>query len=200
MHVPEKWQIDDQQQIFNFIEQHSFAALVSPSLDASHLPLLLDRENKRILGHFARNNSHCKVAESQALAIFSGAHDYISPTWYANSPAVPTWNYAAVHVHGQLTWLNDQQTAQMLEQLMAKYEPELLVNRQIVTAEYQQKLSRGIIGFALSIESIDAKAKLGQHRSNTDQQGVVKGLQQADTASANQLLALMKQLQLGMGD
>jgi transcriptional regulator len=29
--------------------------------------------------------------------MFRGPHAYISPAWYATHPAVPTWNYIAVH-------------------------------------------------------------------------------------------------------
>lgn len=29
-----------------------------------------------------------------SLAIFHGPHAYVSPSWYATSPAVPTWNLA----------------------------------------------------------------------------------------------------------
>jgi transcriptional regulator len=29
--------------------------------------------------------------------MFRGPQAYISPAWYATHPAVPTWNYIAVH-------------------------------------------------------------------------------------------------------
>jgi transcriptional regulator len=34
------------------------------------------------------------------MVIFQGPHAYVSPTWYAAAPAVPTWNYAVVHADG----------------------------------------------------------------------------------------------------
>src|SRR5207248_10437681 len=49
----------------------------------------------------------------EGLAIFAGPHAYISPSWYAAGPAVPTWNYAAVHAYGPArliadpVWLRD---------------------------------------------------------------------------------------------
>jgi len=65
MHVPEKWRLSEEEQVFDFIAQHSFAILVSPSLQASHLPLILDRSNCCLIGHFARNNPHWRdIAES----------------------------------------------------------------------------------------------------------------------------------------
>ena len=34
------------------------------------------------------------------LVVFGGAHAYVSPSWYATHPSVPTWNYVAVHASG----------------------------------------------------------------------------------------------------
>src|ERR1051326_3413692 len=71
-------------------------------LMASHLPLLYEPHaggRGRLLGHLARNNPQLKDLGNgrEALAIFHGPHAYVSPTWYATQPSVPTWNYAVVH-------------------------------------------------------------------------------------------------------
>jgi len=93
--------------------------------------------------------------------IFNGPHGYISPNWYHSKPAVPTWNYASVHIKGRAELLNSEDTAQSLTSLMHKYEPELLVKREVVSKEYQAKLSKGIVGFKISLDVIEAKVKLG---------------------------------------
>lgn len=45
------------------------------------------------------------------LAIFQGETGYISPGWYAtkaeHGKVVPTWNYQAVHCHGQAQVITD---------------------------------------------------------------------------------------------
>ena len=116
MHIPEKWRLDKQSDIFAFIENYSFATLVSPSLQSSHLPLMLDRDKQCLIGHFARSNPHwlefIKDTTKQHLVIFNGPHGYISPSWYANKPAVPTWNYAVVHIKGCAEILSADETAQ----------------------------------------------------------------------------------------
>lgn len=204
MHVEEKWRLTEQEQIFAFIEKYSFATLVSPSLQASHLPLMLDRRNHCLIGHFARNNPHwhelAQDTVKQHLVIFNGPHGYISPTWYQNKPAVPTWNYAAVHIKGCAEMLSGDETNHALELLMHKYEPELLVSREVVSADYQAKLIKGIVGFRISLEVVDAKAKLGQHRSNADQQGVATGLSNSNSAEHQALLRYMQELKLGIGE
>ncbi|WP_448553578.1 FMN-binding negative transcriptional regulator [Thalassotalea montiporae] len=222
MHVPEKWRIKEPAQIADIINRYSFATVVSPSLDATHVPLIYDQAKNCLIGHIARNNHHKKVAEnSDVLAIFHGPHDYIDPTWYQGMPAVPTWNYVAVHVHGSLHWLDEAQTIDAVQQLVQKYQPALLLeqelheqelNEQALTEkaksadpqptmplDYQQKLAKGIIGFRIDIDRVEAKAKLGQHRSQADQLGTVKGLMSSNSPDALQLLAIMERLSLGLG-
>ncbi|WP_286264473.1 FMN-binding negative transcriptional regulator [Thalassotalea atypica] len=197
MHVPEKWNIEDSKKAIRLIDNFGFATLVTTDLNASPLPLIYDERTNSIVGHFARNNSQSKFASGdKAVAIFNGPHHYISPSWYDKAPAVPTWNYVSVHVHGALTPLSNEQTIASLNALMKKYEPELLQRRDIVTPEIQEKLLKGIVGFSLSIDDIQAKAKLGQHRSIDDQQGVLKALTKLDTPESQSLLNIMKQLSL----
>tara|TARA_R110000744_G_scaffold309479_1_gene417361 strand:+ start:81 stop:707 length:627 start_codon:yes stop_codon:yes gene_type:complete len=204
MHVEEKWRLTEQAQIFAFIEKNAFATLVSPSLQSSHLPLILDPSKRFLIGHFARSNPHWQELQrdglQQHLVIFNGPHGYISPTWYQNKPAVPTWNYAAVHIKGCAEMLSAVDTSQALEMLMRKYEPELLVKRDVVSADYQEKLTKGIVGFKISLELIDAKAKLGQHRSIVDQQGVSTALENSSCAEHQALFNYMHELKLGIGE
>ena len=203
MHVPEKWRLDKQSDIYAFIEKYSFATLVSPSLQSSHLPLMLDSDKQYLIGHFARSNPHWREfvedTNKQHLVIFNGPHGYISPTWYANKPAVPTWNYAVVHIKGSAEILSAVETAKALDLLMAKYEPALLDTREVVTPEYQEKLAHGIVGFKISMDVIDAKAKLGQHRTKADQQGVTAALSKSSSPDHQALVNYMQALKLGVG-
>ncbi|WP_286234387.1 FMN-binding negative transcriptional regulator [Thalassotalea sediminis] len=201
MYVPKNMEFPSESSVIAFIEQYSFATLVSPNLQATRLPLFYEKATHCLFGHFARANAHWKtLTDGNCLAIFDGPHDYISPTWYEGSPNVPTWNYASVHVQGKATLLNAQETANALNKLMEKYEPSLLDNRDIVTPEYQQKLAKGIVGFSISIKDIDAKAKLGQHRSTEDQQGVAHALASSKSIESQALYALMQQWQIGLGN
>ncbi len=196
MHVPTKWQLTDPKQVNSLINKIGFAALVTQDLNASHLPLMLNEQTQSLTGHFARSNNHSKFTDgTQAVAIFEGPHHYISPNWYKNKPAVPTWNYVAIHVHGKLFKQTSEQTLTDLNQLINKYQPELLKTNDVLTEEYKQKLSKGILGFRLVIDNIEAKAKLGQHKSIDDQQGVVEGL--AGQKSARELIEVMEYLGLG---
>ena len=181
MYIPTAFRVVDRETLYDFIEQHGFATLVTASQGgpvASHVPLWLDRERQVVAGHLARANRQCDLLNGvESLAIFQGPHAYISPTWYATTPAVPTWNYTAVHVTGIATRLSDERTAEVVDRLVSKYEsgranpwPNEL------PPEFRQRMLAGIVGFELPLDRIEGKFKLGQNRSVADQAGVVRGL------------------------
>src|SRR5271170_5889712 len=135
MYIPAAFAESDLTKLHDFIEQHSFGLLVS-QVDglpfAAHLPFLLERTagpHGTLVGHMARANPQWREANGQtALAIFSGPHDYISPTWYEAEQVVPTWNYTAVHAYGRVQIFEDaaavreivQATVQVYERTMPR--------------------------------------------------------------------------------
>ncbi|MFN5299404.1 MAG: FMN-binding negative transcriptional regulator, partial [Planctomycetaceae bacterium] len=168
MYIPTAFRVVDRETLYDFIEQHGFATLVTASQGgpvASHVPLWLDRERQVVAGHLARANPQCDQLNGvESLAIFQGPHAYISPTWYATTPAVPTWNYTAVHVTGIATRLSDERTAEVVDRLVSKYEsgranpwPNEL------PPEFRQRMLAGIVGFELPLDRIEGKFKLGQN-------------------------------------
>lgn len=94
MYTPKHFEIKEVARAYEIIQENSFAVLFSqhngmPS--ATHLPLIVDKENAYLYGHFARSNPQWKDIENQTvLAIFQGPHCYISPSWYETNQAVPT--------------------------------------------------------------------------------------------------------------
>lgn len=186
-----------------FMEQFGFALLVSEDLQMTHLPLHLVRDEGQsgtLYGHVARANPQWKLLQGALVkAVFNGPHSYISPSWYETGPAVPTWNYAAVHVTGRATLLDEIELFAAMQMLVKQYEPALLANQTLMPANYQHKLTKAIVGFKLEIQQIEAKQKLGQHKSVADQQGTVEGLKRSQHLDAKALLAYMQQTGLGLG-
>src|SRR5262245_24231491 len=98
MYFPASFAETDPGKLHDFIEQHSFGTLVS-QVDglpfATHLPFLLERTSGphgTLVGHTAQANPQWReLAGQTTLAIFSGPHAYISPTWYEAEQVVPTW-------------------------------------------------------------------------------------------------------------
>lgn len=83
-------------------------------LAVNHIPFLVDRQagpQGTLRGHVARANPLWRDAGGECIIVFQGPQQYISPNWYPGKhqtgKAVPTWNYAVVHAHGQLRVIDD---------------------------------------------------------------------------------------------
>ena len=186
MYCPKAFAVSDPEQLQRFIERYSFATLVS-AVDghpfATHLPLLLDASTSAhgtLLGHMARANPQWQAFEGgqEVLAIFQGPHAYISPSWYETTPAVPTWNYATVHVYGVPRIIEDsERLATVVDRLTAVYEsgmPQPWPGD--IPVDFKQKLLKAIVGFVIDITRIEGKFKLGQNRPLADQRAVAQRL------------------------
>jgi transcriptional regulator len=188
MYVPSSFRIDDRDTLHAFVRTYSFATLITGGDNpfATHLPLLLDSDrgpHGTLVGHFARPNPHWELDHRRhgSLAIFHGPHAYISPSWYRSGlPAVPTWNYAAVHAVGRLSIMQDpNQIAAVLDRTVQAYEggrPQPWINP--LSPEAKQKLISGVVAFDMPIDSLEGKFKLSQNRKPEDQLGAIEGLEE----------------------
>ncbi len=207
MYIPAFNRIDDRAQIDAFLHAYGFATVVTEQDArpwASHLPVLYEEQpgtEGRLRSHMARANEQWRhfQAEREVLCIFHGPHAYISPSWYAEQHTVPTWNYAAVHVYGRATVLDDREALkQIVLETTEKYESlQPQPWRLPLSEEELDGMLRAIVGFTVAITRVEAKFKLGQNRSPEDRAGTVRGL----TASghlASMELAEFTRAQLGM--
>lgn len=201
MYVPPHFANHDPVEIAAFMRRHSFATVVTHDGSApfaSHVPVLHHAEpgpHGRILAHIARANPQWRHFENsqEVLVMFHGPHAYISPAWYQAAPAVPTWNYAAIHAYGLPRIINDHSVlAGMLEELVETHERGR-ENRWsgVLPAEYRDKMLGGIVGFEIEVTRIEAKYKLGQNRSAGDIQGVVSALGASPDQTDREVAALM---------
>ncbi len=205
MYVPSAFSITDLNVLHNFIEQHSFATLISQKNDepfASHLPVLLDRnqgKQGRLIGHFAKANPQAEVKQYQSvLTIFHGPHAYISPTWYEAPNTVPTWNYLAVHVYGRYSVIDDPcELKDVLEEYVNFYQASQPSqwSMQNVDSTLINQLLKGIVGFTIEIERIEGKFKLNQNHPVERQEKVINHLKQ-QRGDNSQAIATLMQAQL----
>ena len=190
MYIPEKFKIDDADEIFAFVEAHAFGQLVSQH-DArplvSHLPFLLGEDRKTLQCHVARPNPHWQQIEGQqVLATFSGPHDYISPSWYLGA-GVPTWNYQAVHVYGRCRVFDGAaELGALVEALAGVYEARFDTPWQ---PKYPDSMLKAIVGIELAIDEFQCKYKLSQNRPVADHQPVIDRL---DELGSDALVAAMR--------
>lgn len=195
MYNPKHFQTADIAQMHALIEQHSFGILVTQHENApfaTHLPFLLDATrgpHGTLLAHMARPNPQWRdlAAGGEALAIFQGPHAYISPSWYASAPSVPTWNYTIVHAYGTARIVDDRDElramlARLVDTHEAGFEQPWRMN---LPEDYLERMMRGVVGFELAITRLEGKRKLSQNRAAADRAGVAAALRtSADPAAA----------------
>ena len=184
MHIPVKFELRGDSDIFDFIENNSFGELITTrqgKLVASHLPFLLDINERALLGHFARVNSHWQELESadDLLIIFQGPNAYISPNWYESDQLVPTWNYIVAQVKGRPGLLTENETLDLISRLSDKHESQFDTpwRLDMLNENKLESMLKAIVGFRVDIEQISAQAKLSQNRSEADRTGAIAGLQ-----------------------
>jgi transcriptional regulator len=185
MYIPPHFAQNDAACLYEAMERYSFATLVSlggGGLEASHLPLLVDRSTGAqgtLIGHMARANLQWKGAAGQeVLAIFSGPHAYISPQWYEATQVVPTWNYVAVHAYGRLELIDDEaEVRRLLERTVETYEAGQPRPWRIdEPAEFVERLVKQIVAFRIPIARLEGKWKLNQNRPVEQRERVVARL------------------------
>ena len=203
MYVPASFAVSDEKTLDSFIERYEFATLTSSSstgLVASHIPIMLRRSAVKavLVGHVARANDQWRQfdGKAEALAIFHGPHAYVSPTWYATAPAVPTWNYAAVHVYGKPRAREEGDfTAAALRDLVARHEVSRAKpwRTEDLARDFFEKLAKAIVAFEMPIDRIEGKFKLGQNRSQDDHVGMLEGLDAEKSPDAEALAAFIRE-------
>jgi transcriptional regulator len=174
LYIPAHFRVEERADLLELIERNAFGTLVSSSeagLHVSHIPFIAESGadgRLRLLGHVARANDHWRSLETawDVMAIFQGPHGYISPSWYAQHPSVPTWNYAAVHAHGRARLMDEARLHDLLLRLSSTYEagrpkPWRMAD---LPPDYVAKMLAAIVGFEIEVERLEGKFKLSQNR------------------------------------
>ncbi|MBD7939006.1 FMN-binding negative transcriptional regulator [Cytobacillus sp. Sa5YUA1] len=198
MYIPSYFKITDETLAYDIMREYSFATLFSQHNGmpfATHLPLILSKDNQYLYGHFARQNPQWKDIENQSvLAIFHGPHCYISPSWYETNKAVPTWNYVTVHAYGEVEKIEDKnELMDSFHEMVLKYEsPDSTYNLQDVDSGFIAGQKKGVQGFKIKINEIEGKAKLSQNHPVQRQEKVISQLEKESKTDEQQIALLMK--------
>ena len=164
----------DATEIRRTIDSNPWATIVSAGDDglvASHYAVLLDesRDDLTIVGHVGRPDDLIHgLGERDLLVIFQGPHGYVSPGWYGDVQAVPTWNYIAVHLSGVPEILSDDENLAVLDRLVDRFEGRLPEPRRMWERPndpaFVSRLAAGTVGFRLTPTRVVAKRKLSQNK------------------------------------
>lgn len=200
MYIPKFFTVTDMDEVESFIQEHSFGTLVTTKEGkpiATHIPLEFSKKGDEyyITGHMAYGNPQWRTFQTceNALVIYQGPHAYISSSWYHHEN-VPTWNYQSVHVYGKPKLLEKEELKQDLAQLLKKYEKhrENPVLWESLSSQLVESELKGIVGFQIQVQEIQAAYKLSQNRKMEDYQSIIEHLKQENRPDSHQMAEIMK--------
>jgi transcriptional regulator len=183
MFVAEQYREPDSSWILDLIRHYPLAQLATTTATAeipylTHLPIIPDpAENPepagdlagtRLLGHMNRANPHWAAlpASTPAVLVFTGPHSYVSPTIYQITPAAPTWNFTAVHLHGTLSKIDStDNTMDVVQATVRAYEKEFGHGWDMSgSIDYFRQLLPGVGAFRFTVSRADGMFKLSQEQ------------------------------------
>lgn len=202
MYVPKHFAMDDVNECLALMQACPLATVVQHTesgLLANHIPMLVERKNDewRIRAHVARANPMWRAANSDVLLVFQGADSYISPSWYASKAidhkAVPTWNYAAVHVSGLLVVHEDEVWLRsLLTDLTAVHEQSMPTPWGLNDApdDFVAANLRALVGIEIEVTKVVGKWKVSQNHPPANRDTVCQGLR-SEAGGQNETMAQM---------
>ncbi|WP_424711029.1 FMN-binding negative transcriptional regulator [Microbacterium sp. SLBN-111] len=171
-------------EIRRLIEHHPWVTLVSAGADglvASHYAVLLDddRDDLTIVGHVGKpDDAILGLGDRELLVVVQGPHGYITPRWYGDGPAVPTWNFVSAHLTGIPEILTPEENLHVLDRLVERFEGEdgRGLYRAPNDAAFVDRLAAGTVGFRLTPTRVVGKRKLSQNRPPEVIDTIIEGL------------------------
>ncbi len=193
----------DQDTILDFIHEHPFAFITgsdsSGNQVATQIPILVEKRKDELFlqGHIMRNTDHHRafVENSKVMAVFTGAHSYVSASWYTQPKMGSTWNYMSVQVSGKITFLPDNALIELMKKLTLRFEKGNLESPSIydnLPSGFLNKMMPAIVGFEIKAEKVENVFKLSQNRDEESYLNIISKLEHEGGNSALVALEMRK--------
>lgn len=188
MYIPEEFNESDQEKLIGFVERNSLGIVISTVGTVeplvTHIPFLIKKDGRDLVleAHIAKANKQSEQLKKgkMALVIFQGPDAYISSSVYGHMN-VPTWNYQAVHIHGIVEVMNDDELLTHLAESVQFFESvrhEKLSFKDFLEEMIHAYLKE-ITGFRLRAYKIEGAWKMSQNRNEKDYQNIVQDLDES---------------------
>jgi transcriptional regulator len=203
MHPNPAYRQEPEARALDFAAARGFGAITATGPEgalAAHVPFVM--EDSRIAAHLVRSNPLARLLRNgpaAALMIVWGPDGYISPDWYGEDDKVPTWNYVAVHLRGQLRLIDQDRLRTHLDRLSAEFEARLLPKpiwkTGKMTPDALAKMMRQIVPVEMGVETVESTFKLNQNRADSARLGAAATLAGGGTPGmeTQALAALMRE-------
>ena len=197
-HTP-AYLLEDENEVRHLIRENPWATIVSNTsngLVASHYPVVLEEDEPgiSIVSHVGRPDEQLhELGQHEVLVIIQGPHGYISPGWYGDVPAVPTWNHVTAHLYGTPEILSDDENYRVLGDLVDYFELRMPQPARLeYNEEYARRIVHGTAGFRLRVTRFDARAKLSQTKSPEVVDTIIEQLEHGDNYAQPELAREMR--------
>ncbi|MDZ7709561.1 MAG: FMN-binding negative transcriptional regulator [Roseovarius sp.] len=173
MHPNPAFRKADRARNIAFARDQGFGVLAVATDDApliSHIPFLLSEDGTRAEFHLVRSNPIVRLLSGTrpARLVVQGPHSYVSPDWYGVEDQVPTWNYVAVHLVGEITLQPQERMRDLLDRQTTQYEARLAPKpewrAEKMTAQVLERMMRQIVPCAMRVSEIAGTWKLSQNK------------------------------------
>ena len=173
------------EEVLAYMKAHPFALICGADLNrkpvATQIPVLFEnRDDKLYLqGHFMKKQDHTNafMKHPDALVVFSGAHTYVSASWYENKQTASTWNYQSVQASGVIRFQDTVFLHRLLIRLTETFEapgsPSLV---QKMDPAYVQQMMHAIVAFEMEVISVRHVFKLSQNRDGKSRENIISHL------------------------
>ncbi|RYY98764.1 MAG: FMN-binding negative transcriptional regulator [Chitinophagaceae bacterium] len=197
-----KFKEQDQGLVLQFIHEHPFALLIGATPDglpaATQVPVFLEERGGVycLTGHMMRKTDHHFAFEANpnVLCVFTGAHAYVSGSWYNNPHQGSTWNYRSVHVRGTLRFLDEAGLIGILRKTSLHFEKGNSASATVydnLSQEYTSQLLGAIVGFEVEVHDIQHVFKMSQNRDEASYFNIIGKLKEQDV-NAQEVARIME--------
>lgn len=182
-----------------FAAERGFGVLclsAAPRPLLAHIPFRLEGDVVEL--HLMRSNPVARAIAATpqpAVLAVSGPDAYVSPDWYGVADQVPTWNYVAVHLSGQLSRQPDTELRPLLDRLSDHFEGQLAPKPPWTSAKMSpgvmDRMMRMLVPCRLTVDQVDSTWKLGQNKSPEARDGAAQGIDGAAIGQDPRLIAAL---------
>lgn len=177
MHTYPSYPAPSGRAIAEFVWNNPFAVLATSTPGAplaTHTPIVFPPGVRpgetlvgaRLWGHIGRANDHWRrfAEQPEALLVFASSHAYVSPSTYEFTPAVPTLDYATVHLTGRVTVLEEpEENLAVVERTVEQLEGRRAEPWDPAESKHVfERILSGVVSFTIDIDTESAMFKLSQ--------------------------------------
>jgi transcriptional regulator len=187
MHPDPAFRWEDRAGMRALVSELSLGALFCATPDGprvAHVPVVWN-DDDTLAFHISRGNGIARHLDgATALFVVQGPDGYISPDWYGlGADQVPTWNYVAVELEGRIMRTGHDALVEQVDRVTAENEKRLTSKapwtRDKMNPARFDAMTRGIIGFTLTVQAWRGTLKLGQNKPEAARLAAADGVEAA---------------------